>query len=153
MMRKRKKNAEKESRSLEERDLSIDDIRKAIHAFSEHKPDHVPLSVLIEDDLTLDYELLSPYLHAIPSQPFYMSKETYELFEEHEYDLAKEIDAVQHAVDLYMKEEQEAPVIEGDPYRRINYYKLKRLGLLQEKPKRDYFLTDEEFMITYKQPK
>ncbi|TGB05267.1 DUF3939 domain-containing protein [Halobacillus salinus] len=152
-MWKRKKKSDNEKHTLEVRDLSKEDIQKAIHAFSEDKDSHVPLSVLIQDDLTLDYELLAPYLHAKPSEPFYMSKETYELFGNEGYELAKEIDTVQHAVDQYMKQTQEAPIIEDDPYKRINYYKLQRLGLLQEKPGRDYFLTDEEFLITYKQPK
>ncbi|MCA0969644.1 DUF3939 domain-containing protein [Halobacillus litoralis] len=152
-MWKRKKKSSEDRTPLETRDLSIDEIRKAIHAYSDQKPSHVPLSVLIQDDLTLDYELLSPFLHAKPSKPFYMSRETYELFEEEDYDLAKEIDHVQQAVDAYMKQTQETPVIESDPYKRINYYKLRRLGLLQEKPEREYYLTNEEFMITHKKPK
>ncbi|MBA2174539.1 DUF3939 domain-containing protein [Halobacillus locisalis] len=153
MWKRKKKKTDLGKHPLETKDLSINEIRKAIHAFSDQKPAHVPLSVLIHEDLTLDYDLLAPYLHAQPSRPFYMSRETYELFEESDYELAKEIDIVQRAVDEYMKQQQEAPVIDDDPYKRINYYKLKRLDLLHERPEREYYLTKEEFMITYKKPK
>ncbi|RWZ55199.1 DUF3939 domain-containing protein [Halobacillus fulvus] len=152
-MWKRNKKKEKESKPLEVKELSIHDIRKAVHAFADAKSADVPLSVIIKDDLTLDYELLAPHLQALPDQPFYMSRETYELFEEKDYELAKEIDRVQQAVDAYMKQTGEPPVIDHDPYKRINYYKLERLYLLPERPKRDFYLTNEEFMITYKKPK
>ncbi|MFZ0369779.1 MAG: DUF3939 domain-containing protein [Halobacillus sp.] len=151
--RKKKQKPKHNDQPLEISDLSIDDIRKAVHAFADHKPKEVPLSVVINQDLTLDYELLAPYLHAIPRKNFYMSRKTYELFEEEDLQLAKDIDAVQQAVDEYMKQTQEVPVIDNDPYKKINYYKLEKLGLLPERPKRDFYMTTEEFMITYKKPK
>ncbi|KHE67887.1 DUF3939 domain-containing protein [Halobacillus sp. BBL2006] len=150
--RKKKQQHKKEEQSLEVRDLSIHDVRKAVHSYADDKPSEVPLSVLIKEDLTLDYELLSPYLHAIPEKNFYMSRETYELFEEEDRDLAHDLDKVQWAVDQYMKQKQELPIIDHDPYKRINYYKLEKLGLLPERPDRDFYLTREEFMITYKKP-
>ncbi|WP_281975435.1 DUF3939 domain-containing protein [Halobacillus litoralis] len=150
--RKKKKSNNRDQEPLEIRDLSIHDVRKAIHSYADDKPGEVPLSVLIKKDLTLDYDLLAPYLQAIPKQPFYMSRETYELFEEQDRDLAIEIDLVQHAVDQYMKQTKEPPIIDNDPYKRINYYKLERLHLLQNRPSRDFYLTNEEFMITYKKP-
>jgi hypothetical protein len=150
--RKKKQQHKKEEQSLEVRDLSIHEIRKAVHAYADDKPSEVPLSVLIKEDLTLDYELLSPYLHAIPEKNYYMSRETYELFEEEDRDLAHDLDRVQWAVDQYLRQKQELPIIDHDPYKRINYYKLEKLGLLPERPDRDFYLTREEFMITYKKP-
>ncbi|WLR47595.1 DUF3939 domain-containing protein [Halobacillus litoralis] len=137
---------------LEKKDLSIHDVRKAVHAYADAKSSDVPLSVIINEDLTLDYELLAPYLKAVPIQNFYMSRETYELFEEQDRDLALDIDLVQHAVDQYMKQTQEPPIIDDDPYKRISYYKLENHHLLQRRPERDFYLTKEEFMITYKKP-
>lgn len=149
----RKKKNSNDQHPLEKKDLSIHDIRKAVHAYADNKPKEVPLSVLIKEDLTLDYELLAPYLKAIPTHTFYMSRETYELFEEQDKGLAIDLDLVQRAVDQYMKQTQELPIIDNDPYKRINYFKLERLHLLERRPNRDFYLTNEEFMITYKKPK
>ncbi|MYL30588.1 MULTISPECIES: DUF3939 domain-containing protein [Halobacillus] len=151
--RKKKSSPTSKKQTLEVRDLSIHDVRKAVHAFADHKPGDVPLSVLINQDLTLDYDLLAPYLDGLPEKNYYMSRETYELFEEDDLDLAQDLDLVQYAVDQYMKLTQELPIIDHDPYKRINYYKLEKHDLLQRRPNRDFYLTDEEFMITYKKPK
>ncbi|WP_027956512.1 DUF3939 domain-containing protein [Halobacillus kuroshimensis] len=150
--RKKKHSQDGRKQTLEVRDLSIHDVRKAVHTFADHKPVDVPLSVLINQDLTLDYDLLAPYLAGLPEKNYYMSRETYELFEEDDLDLAQDLDLVQHAVDQYMKQTQELPVIDHDPFKRINYYKLEKRDLLQRRPNRDFYLTDEEFMITYKKP-
>ncbi len=154
MWKRRKKQMDKQDKkSLERKDLSIHEVRKAVHAYGDDKPNAVPLSVIINEDLTLDYELLAPYLHGIPTKVFYMSRETYELFEEEDYQLAKDIDTVQAAVDAYMKQTEDLPIILNDPYKRINYYKLEKLNLLPYRPNREFYMTNEEFMITYKQPK
>ncbi|WP_226576811.1 DUF3939 domain-containing protein [Halobacillus litoralis] len=150
--KKKKKPHSSEKEPLKRQDLSIHDVRKAVHAYADKKPSEVPLSVIIKEDLTLDYELLAPYLQGIPNKKYYMSRETYELFEEKDYELALEIDHVQHAVDEYIKQMQELPIIDTDPYKRISYYKLERLYLLQKRPNRDFYLTNEEHMITYKKP-
>ncbi len=150
--KKRQKDQSKQEQSLEVKELSLDQVRKAIHKYADDKPTEIPLSVLINHDLTLDYQLLAPYLHGIPRHRYYMSRETYELFTEEDKQLAYDIDAVQHAVDQYMQQTQETPVIENDPYKKINYFKLEGLGLLPERPERDFYLTNEEFMITYKKP-
>ncbi|WP_101843436.1 DUF3939 domain-containing protein [Halobacillus sp. Marseille-P3879] len=151
-MWKKKKTPQKKA-PLKLMDLSIHDVRKAIHTYAEKKPNEVPLSVIINKDLTIDYDLLSPYIAGIPKKRYYMSKETYELFEEEDYDLAKEMDMVQQAVDLYINQMGEAPTIDLDPYKRISYHKLDRLHLLPQRPERDFYLTNEEFMITYQKPK
>ncbi|MFD2924318.1 DUF3939 domain-containing protein [Halobacillus naozhouensis] len=150
--KKKEKHQQKQEQSLEVKDLSLDEVRRAIHKYAADKPDEIPLKVLINNDLTLDYALLAPYLHGIPKQNYYMSRETYEIFTEEDKQLAYDIDAVQHAVDQYIQQTQEPPVIEGDPYKKINYFKLEGLGLLPERPERDFYLTNEEFMITYKKP-
>ncbi|MCP3026730.1 DUF3939 domain-containing protein [Halobacillus sp. A5] len=150
MWKKKKKPEEKAH--LEIMDLSIHDVRKAIHTYAERKPNEVPLSVIINHDLTIDYHLLSPYIKGIPKKTYYMSRETYELFEEEDYELAKEMDEVQQAVDLYIQQTGEPPTIDMDPYKRISYHKLERLHLLAQRPQREFYLTNEEFMITYKKP-
>ncbi|GGF15838.1 hypothetical protein GCM10010954_13100 [Halobacillus andaensis] len=149
----KRKKATEEKTPLEVMDLSIHDVRKAVHKYAERKPNEVPLSVIINQDLTIDYDLLSPYIAGIPKKTYYMSKETYELFEEEDYELAKEMDMVQQAVDLYIQQTGDSPIIDMDPYKRISYYKLERLHLLTHRPEREFYLTNEEFMITYQKPK
>lgn len=147
---KKKKNEDQEQ--LEIKDLSLKEVRKAIHEFSDHLPDGVELRTVINEDLTLDYNLLAPYLKGIPKNTYYMSKETYELFEEQDHQLALDLDLVQRAVDHYIQQNKELPVIEHDPYLKVNYFKLENAGLLHERPNRDFYMTDEEHMITYKKP-
>ncbi|WP_082234694.1 DUF3939 domain-containing protein [Halobacillus massiliensis] len=150
--RKRRKLAE-DQKELEIKDLSIHDVRRAVHRYASLKPNGVPLSVIIKDDLTIDYQLLAPYIDGIPEKNYYMSRETYELFEEEDLQLAKDLDLVQQAVDRYMQQTNELPVINGDPYKKVSYFKLEGAHLLPERPEREFYLTDEEFMITYQKPK
>ncbi|UOQ92786.1 DUF3939 domain-containing protein [Halobacillus shinanisalinarum] len=140
-MWKRKQNKEQSRKddSLEIKDLSIDEVRKAIHMYADHKSGEIPLSVLIKSDLTLDYQLLAPYLHGTPKQRYYMSRETYELFTEENQQLAHDLDRVQQAVDQYMQQTQEPPIIEGDPYKKISYFMLESLGLLSD-PQKETFI-------------
>ncbi|WP_173916994.1 DUF3939 domain-containing protein [Halobacillus sp. Marseille-Q1614] len=153
-MWKRKRREEAEDRKvLEIKDLSIHDVRRAVHRYADHKPKGVPLSVIINEDLTLDYQLLSPYIDGIPKKKYYMSRETYELFEEEDLQLAKDLDMVQQAVDKYIQQTNELPVIDVDPYKRVSYFKLEKLNLLPQRPDQDFYITNEEFLITYQKPK
>ncbi|KGX92631.1 hypothetical protein N781_15000 [Pontibacillus halophilus JSM 076056 = DSM 19796] len=148
---KRKKKTESaDVPSWPNREVSLHEVRDALRAFSDHLPQGVEMGTVINHDLTLNHELLAPYLKAVPTNTFYMSKETYELFEEKDYDLAVELDLIQQAVDKYIMQTKELPVIEGDPYRKVSFYKLESHHLLPERPNRDYFITEEEHMVTYK---
>lgn len=149
---RRKVKPQRSTEELPVRDMSIIDVQTAVREYSRHLPEGVHLRVLIEEDLHIDYELLAPYLGAIPSKTYYMSKETYELFEEEDYELAKELDEIQRAVDKYEAQTGELPVIPGDPYRKVSFYKLNRNGLLASWPKYEYYLTDEMNLITHKRP-
>lgn len=152
----KKKKQEKQEEQSEERypvkDISIHELRQAIHTFMDQMPDGVELQTIINEDLTIDYHFIAPYLKAIPKQTFYMSKETYEVFEEKDHQLAVDIDNVQKAVDQYIKQTQELPTIEGDPYRKVNYYKLEKIGLLNYRPDVDFYITKDEFLISYEKP-
>ncbi|WP_181349192.1 DUF3939 domain-containing protein [Thalassobacillus sp. CUG 92003] len=150
MWKRKKKKVTPEPEQLETRSMTLDEVRKAVHAYADDMPDGVPLSVIINHDLTLDYDLLSPYLKGKPEETFYMSRETYELFEADNRELAVELDMIQRAVDQYMEQTGELPIIESDPYRRVNFFKLERLTLIPYRPEREYYVTQEEFLVTYK---
>lgn len=133
-------------------EADLQDIRKAIRKFAENTPEGIHLSVLVKDDNTIDAQLLAPHLSGIPDKPFYMSKTTYEIFDSTEKHIPVLTDIVQQAVDAYYDETNELPYIEGDPYRKVSYYKLQRLGLLKEKPPIDFYITSQEFMVTHRKP-
>lgn len=150
--RKKKEKTPSPEETLPVRHVSIDELREAVHKYADSLPKGVQLSVIINEDLTMNYELLAPFLKAIPKETYYMSKETYEIFEEKDKQLAEELDMIQKAVDKYVQQKKELPVIEGDPYHRVSYLKLEKLNLLPYRPDRDFYITDEEFLITHRKP-
>ncbi|SDJ88150.1 DUF3939 domain-containing protein [Sediminibacillus albus] len=148
----RKKTRQKKQAELPVKPMSISEVRTAVQKYSAELSSEIPLGVLINEDRTIDYDLLAPYLQAKPEDTYYMSRETYELFEEKDKQLAEDIDTVQQAVDNYMDQQKELPIIDGDPHRKVSYFKLEKLGLLTTRPDRPFYLTDEEYLITHKQP-
>ncbi|CQR47020.1 hypothetical protein BN1058_01309 [Paraliobacillus sp. PM-2] len=133
-------------------DISLEDLKHAIHEYGMQLPDEIPLSVLVKDDLTIDYKLLAPILKGIPNKTYYMSRETYEIFEEKDKQLAIDYDNVQRAVDSYMQQTKELPIIHGDPFKRVSYHKLEKLNLLNYRPHREFYITNEEHLITNQRP-
>ena len=69
---------------------------------------NIVYTVLVNDDYTVNYDLLKPYLPAFPTNIFLITKETLEVFEhtEENLNLVKEIDIVQKAVDQYVTEKK-----------------------------------------------
>jgi len=59
-------------------------------------------------------------LNGIPLRKFYISKETYDIFNEDEKEIAITIDKVQKAVDLYVKENKQYSKHQFDPLNRVN---------------------------------
>lgn len=159
MFKKRMRNKHHSSEKTEEKItypteyVSIERLRKAIHLYADQLPKGVPLQIIINEDRTINYSLLAPFLKAIPKDNYYMSRETYEIFEEKEKHLAFELDVIQVAVDNYIRHEKELPIIEGDPYRKVSFYKLEKLGLLDQRPNRDYFISRDEHLVTFRHPK
>lgn len=129
-------------------DISLEEVKHAIAQFSKEKPEGVHLSVLIKEDNSIDYTLLAPYLKAIPSKNYFMSRETYEIFEDQSF--AKSIDLIQKAVDQYIDIEGKFPIVDRNPEMKICYYKLN--PYLKERPAFDTYLTADENLITWKKP-
>ena len=147
--RKRKK---KEVKQYPVKSISYEEIREAIREYGKTLPNNVPLGVIIQDNLEIDYQLLSPFLKAVPKERYYMSKETYEIFTEEEKHIAEAIDKIQRAVDQYVDIKKELPVIDDDPYRKVSYHKLEQLQLLEKRPSIDFYITKEEYLITRQKP-
>lgn len=154
-MWKRKKNNKDKQEMIryEIRSFNLEAIKKAVREFADNAPKGVTTRILVKDDHSIDYNLLKPYLNGIPDKPFYMSKETYEIFEEKEKDIPYYLDLVQNAVDRYVQMYNKLPITEGDPYQKVNYHLLETNSLIHERPIIDLYITDDEDLITHKKPK
>ncbi|WHY01977.1 DUF3939 domain-containing protein [Neobacillus sp. DY30] len=133
-------------------DVSIDQVRKAVRQFSDKLPNGVYRTYIVEDDNSIDFKHLAHILNGIPSKKFYMSKETYDLFEENEKKIPVEMDMVQKAVDLYVKERKEFPMLQFDPQRRVNYYQLIQEKYLKSTPETQFYITELDGLITHIRP-
>lgn len=150
---KRAKHEKTSERSWPIIEVSVGDVRKAVRSFSEQLPKGVYRTILLKDDNSIDFEQLAPYLNGIPSQNYYMSRETYDIFSENEKDIAAALDKVQKAVDLYVKEHKQYPVIQFDPLNRVNYFQLLQARCLDEQPEMDLYLTKYDGLVTHIKPR
>jgi len=136
-----------ETKVLKE-EISIEEVRRAAASFAKEKPEGVHFSVLINEDNEIDYKFLLPYLKAIPLKTYYISRETYEIFEDKAF--AQMIDRIQRAVDKYIDLEGKFPIVDGNPEMKIHYMKLQ--PYLKETPSFDTYLTPDENLITWRKP-
>ncbi|WP_423801423.1 AtpZ/AtpI family protein [Neobacillus sp. SAB-20_R2A] len=133
-------------------DVSFEQVIKAVRQFSNNLPKGVYRTILVKEDNSIDFKQLAHLLGGIPERKYYMSKETYDIFEEHEKHIPGEMDIVQKAVDLYVKEHNEYPMLPFDPERRVNYYQLIQDKYLKSAPEIQFYITDLDGLITHKKP-
>jgi F0F1-type ATP synthase assembly protein I len=133
-------------------DVPIEGVRKAVREFSDNLPKGVYRTILVQEDNSIDFKQLALLLGGIPSKNYYMSKETYDLFEENEKQIPIEMDLVQKAVDLYVKEKKEYPMLKFDPHHRVNYFQLKQDHYLKVTPETQFYITDLDGLITHIRP-
>ena len=134
-------------------ETSVEEIKKAVRIYSEQLPKGVYRTILVKEDNSIDVEQIAPILKGIPSRNFYMSKETYDIFDEDEKYLALTIDKVQKAVDLYVREHNEYPMLPYDPLKRVNYYQLLKAHCLDTQPEIELYITNYDGLVTHKKPK
>jgi F0F1-type ATP synthase assembly protein I len=134
-------------------DVTIDQVRKAIRQFSDNLPKGVFRTIIVQEDNSIDFKQIEKILGGIPSKKFYMSRETYDLFEENEKKIPAEMDMVQKAVDLYVKDRKEYPMLRFDPERRVNYYQLVQENYLKSAPETQFYITELDGLITHISPK
>ncbi|WP_209124062.1 DUF3939 domain-containing protein [Alkalihalobacillus sp. BA299] len=144
-----KKKRKKEEEKHQEIEVTIDEVRQAIKQCASDMPIGISLRSLVLDDYSINFELLKSILKGIPKQKFYMSKETFEVFEDAEK--ARTMDKVQVAVDQYIKEKHEIPVIPGDPAFRINYFLIKEY-LHHEEPDYPLYIDPDDRLVSHRRP-
>ena len=129
-------------------DVSLEQVRQAIKQSASTLPLNISMRSLANDDLSIDFTLLKPILKGIPSKPYYMSKETLEVFEEREF--AEAIDNVQRAIDQYKSETGKWPIVAGDSSNKISYFLIK--DYLRNKPNIELYLHPKDHMVTHRRP-
>lgn len=131
-------------------ETSIDDVREAVRLFSRDLPKEMDRAFIVKNDYSIDFQMIAAYLGGIPSKPFYMSKETYEIFEEKR--IPPIIDKVQKAVNLFYKTNKILPVRPYDQLHRVNYDQLLQEHYLEEKPELELYFADYKNLITNRKP-
>lgn len=133
-------------------DVTIDQVRKSVRQFSDNLPKGVYRTIMVQDDNSIDFKQLANILGGIPSKNYYMSKETYDIFEEKDKKIPTEMDMVQKAVDLFVKERKEYPMLRFDPTRRVNYYQLLQEKYLKSAPETQFYISELDGLITHIKP-
>lgn len=153
LLKREKVKKEKESQpAWPEIDVSLDEVRKAVRKFSDNLPKGVYRTILVHEDNSIDFTQLAHILGGIPSRNFYMSKETYDLFEEKEKHIPVQMDLVQKAVDQYVKDKRQYPMLQFDPSKRVNYYQLLQDHYLKVQPEIQFYITDVDGLVTHIRP-
>jgi hypothetical protein len=147
-----KKNKTNKLRNYPTIDLTVDQVRNAIRTFTDQLPKGVYRTILVKEDNEIDFNQLAHILGGLPSEKFYMSKETYDLFTENEKLIAYEMDLVQKAVDQYVTENKSFPVLPYDPLKRVNYFELMQKNLLKTELQTQFYLTDLDGLVTHIKP-
>lgn len=148
----KKKDQTKIKKQLPVIDVSLQQIKEAVRNFEQQLDEGIKRTVLLKKDQSIDFELLRSFLEGMPNRPFYMSRETYEIFEQEEREIPHYLDKVQKAVDQYIDEFNEYPIVPSDLYKKINLDLLMNRKHLDIKPPMDFYLTNEENLITHKKP-
>ncbi len=145
---KKSNKKEKGAEEYQVIDVTIEQVRQAINEYADGLAKGISLRSIVLDDHSIDVDQLKGTLKGIPNRPFYMSKETFEIFET--ADLPEQIDNVQKAVDQYMQENGEEPVIPGNPFRKISYHLIRHY--LPKEPIVELYLDKHDRMVTHRRP-
>ncbi len=128
------------------------DVRYAVKQFSDDLPKGINRTILVKEDNSINFDQLAPYLHGIPSKPFYMSKETFDIFEEKDKNIPPIIDKVQKAVNLFYKKNNTYPAMPYDSFHRVNYFQLLQDHYLDEMPSIELYITEYHGLLTHLRP-
>jgi hypothetical protein len=130
--------------------VTLPQVKQAIREFEEDMPTPINRTALIMDDKRIDTSRLTRYLGGVPEQNFYMSRETYEIFEEDDKLIPYYLDLVQAAVDNYISDTGKLPLLEDTWLPEVHYRLLSTESYLKETPPFPLYITDEEMMLTHR---
>ncbi|MCG7407380.1 DUF3939 domain-containing protein [Paenibacillus sp. ACRRX] len=141
--------AKNKNYEYEEVVVTLKDVKRAMLAWEHDMPEQMIRTQLLREDQSIDLYRLRRYLGGISNQKFYMSRFTYQIFEEQDKHIPRYLDMVQAAVDDYMDENTQLPVVNGTRNRQVHYDKLIQGHYLNELPNIPLYVTTEEFLLTH----
>ena len=139
---------QKEEVTEQEIDLTLPQLREAIHEYEQTLPKGVNRTVLLNETQEINMARLKKHLPGKPRQRFYMSKETFHIVPEDEKELVYEMDQVQRALDLYFEQEKKIPFRQFQQTLQLDLTRLREGGYLKVLPKRPYYVVDETLIVS-----
>lgn len=139
---------QKEEVPEEDIDLTLPQLREAIHEYEQTLPKGVNRTVLLDESQEIDLARLKKHLPGKPRQRFYMSKETFHIVPETEREVVYEMDQVQRALDLYFEQEKKIPLRKFQQTLQLDLTRLREGGYLKVLPKRPYYVVDETLIVS-----
>lgn len=130
--------------------VTLQQVKQAIRQFEQDMPAKINRTVLIGEDKSIDLSRLKRYLGGVPEEKFYMSRETFEIFEEADKLVPYYLDLVQSAVDNYVNDTGKLPLIEDAWLPEVHYRLLATERYLKETPPFPLYITEEEMMLTHR---
>ncbi len=149
---KNNRKRSKESLPILAVQVTLEEVKQAVRKYEIDMPEGINRKSLMLSDGSLDLSRLSRYLGGVSGQKFYLSRETYEIFEEADREIPYFLDLVQVAVDDYMEETGKLPVLKPDPPYQVDFRLLQKEHYLKEIPPFPLYITDQEMLLTH-QPK
>lgn len=146
--RRRQRQAAKVPSSVQ---VSLEEVKKAVLQYEAEMPDGINRKTLVQPDGSLDLKRLARYLGGYSEQKFFLSRETYEIFEEADREIPYYLDMVQAAVDHYVERTGKLPVLGPEQPDQVDFRLLMRERYLKELPPFPLYITDQEMLLTHRQ--
>ncbi|WP_223067449.1 DUF3939 domain-containing protein [Paenibacillus caui] len=131
-------------------DVSLEQVRKAVLQYEDDMPGAINRLTLVRSDGSLDTSRLKRYLGGKSKKKFYLSRETFEIFEEADKDIPYYLDLVQLAVDDYVNETGKVPILPGSVEQEVDYRILMQDRYLKELPPLPLYMTTQELMLSHR---
>ncbi|MCM3038137.1 DUF3939 domain-containing protein [Paenibacillus motobuensis] len=130
--------------------VTLEQVKKAVLQFEADMPKGISRKSLLLSDGSLELSRLSRYLGGVSDQKFYLSRETYEIFEEADREIPYYLDIVQVAVDDYIEDRGKIPVLGNSQYNQVDVRLLRDQHYLKELPPFPLYITDQEMLLTHR---
>lgn len=130
--------------------VTLEEVKRAVLKYEMDMPKGINRKTLVLPDKSLDLSRLVRYLGGISEQKFYLSSETFEIFEEQDREIPYYLDIVQRAVDSYMEESGRMPVVKQAPPFQVDIKTLMEGHFLKEAPPFPLYITDQEMLLTHR---
>lgn len=130
--------------------VTLEQVKKAVLQYEADMPKGIMRTSLLLPDGSLELSRLSRYLGGESDQKFYLSRETYEIFEEEDREIPYYLDLVQVAVDDYVEERGKLPVMGNSQHNQVDVRLLKDQHYLKELPPFPLYITDQEMLLTHR---